>query len=206
MLQITISYPEVRPKLWRVLHEAEVPAFRRNVPPKMPEVRTFFPNHHVKFGKYWQLLSRSMNPLLNNGNWTAVYDWQLWIANDNGFGDPGDPRANYIENRNLDYELPRVEALTCGGNVLTGYVENGYLVTETLNWRDPAPSLDWIMARPWLVTEGVKLDRNGNPTRFPQGYNQLGYTPGIRHPLLADPANYKVVIPMWRVVEWNQEG
>lgn len=203
-IQIVISYEPVRPPLWRVLHEAEVPEFRRNVPPRMPEVRPFFPNHHSEFGKHWQGLSWDMNPLLNAGNMTAVYDGELWVANNQGFGMDGDPRANYFTNRNLTFENIRVEALTCGGNVLTGYEEDTNLVVETLQWSDPVPTVGWIEKRPWLITHAVKLDGDGLPARFGQGYSHLGFTPGVRHPLVANPKRYKITIPKWRVVRWTE--
>jgi hypothetical protein len=197
----------------RVLHEAEVPAARRNVPPKMPEVRALFPNHFVRFGQAHQALAWKLNPLLRAGNMTAVYDDHLWIANDNGFSNSSDPRENYFENTNLGYPLPKVESLTCGGNLLHvigeirtktgGTTEEDCYIVETLDGDNPPPSLEWLEARPWLITHAVKLDGDGKPTKFPQGYSHLGFTPGVRHPLLADPSRYTIVIPKWRCVRWT---
>lgn len=198
-----LELPVSRPPLWRVLHEREVPSAWRNVPPRMPEVRPLFPNHHVPFGKYWQLLSWKMNPLLTAGNMTAVYHFRLWIANNQGFGMEDDPRANYFENKNLSRALPRVEALTCGGNLLTGQIQGDNLLLETLDWRNAPPSLEWIQARPWFVTEAVKLDGEGYPARFPQGRQDNGFQPGARHPLIADPGRYVITIPLWRVERWT---
>jgi hypothetical protein len=198
----------------RVLHEAEQPAARRYTPARQPEVRPLFPNHFSPFEKYWQLLAWKLNPKLLAGNMTAVYSNTLWISNGQGFGDKTDPRANYFENVHLTYDPPKVEALTCAGNVLhvlgetraktNDGIQDCYIV-ETLDWHNPAPSLEWIEARPWLITHATKLDNDGNVTRFPQGYNHLGYAPGVRHPLIADPRRYpQIVIEKWRVVEWRE--
>lgn len=199
----------------RVLHEAEVPAARRNVPHGRPEVRAMFPNHFVQFGRDWQLFAwKKLNPLLKANNMTAIYDDSLWVTNNEGFGNPNDPRANYFENRNLDKPAPKVENITCGGNLLRVLGEvmakagertlEPCFVVETLQWSDPVPSLEWLEARPWLITHAVDLDSNGMPSKFPQGYKHLGYTPGVRHPLVADPKRFRIVIPTWRCVLWTE--
>lgn len=203
----------------RVRHEAELPSSRQHVPPRMPEVQPLYENSHVPFGRSHQLLSKAMNPLLSAGQWTAVYHFQLWIANNQGFGmngqgdNPLNPRANFIALTNIGAPLPKVEALTCGGNLLkvigarvaktTFGLEECWIV-ETLNYKDPVPTLEWINARPWLITTAVKLDGEGKPTRFPQGMQPNGFVPGVRHPLLADPSRFQVCIPKWAVVRWTE--
>lgn len=196
----------------RVLHEAELPANRRHVPPRMPEVRPMFPNHHVPFGKYWQLLSKQMNPLLTPGNWTAAYHYELWIANNQGFGMDDDPRANYITGQDLSFADPRVEALTCGGNLLrvigeiqaktTGIGLTACYIVETLNWRNAPPKWEDLQKKPWFITEGTKLTGDGGVTRFPQGQQSNGFMPGVRHPLIADPSRIPI-IEKWRVRAWT---
>jgi hypothetical protein len=203
----------------RVLHEVEVPAARRNVPPKMPEVRPFAPNHFSPFGKPWQLLAWKLNPLLSAANMSAIYHNELWICNGSGFGDDGDKRANFFTNTNLSAPPPKVEALTCGGNLLSVVGERTVMeagkpvpsyIVETLNWHNPPTSVEWLEARPWLITHAVKLDTEGKPTRFGQGYNRLGYAPGVRHPFVADPSRYNgttepaITIPKWRCVRWAE--
>lgn len=200
-------------KTWvRVLHQCEIPAHKRHVPARMPEVVPLEPNHHSIFGKYWQILSRNLNPLLTPGNWTAVYHWKLWITNGQGFSNPADRRANYITGQHLTYPLPKVESLTCGGNLLSVLGETTVLVAgerveryivETLDSGNPAPTVEWIKARPWFITEATKLDGEGQPTRFPQGQQPNGYQPGARHPLVMDPSRFRVMIDRWRCVEWT---
>lgn len=199
----------------RVLHEAEVKVARRNVPHGRPEVRQCYPeNLFVPFGKSWQLFAwKRLNPLLKANNMTAVYDDSLWVSNNNGFGSSTKPRANYFENTHLSDPLPRVETITCGGNLLRVLGETTIFrggepipsyVIETLDYRDPPPSPEWLEARPWLITHAVDLDSDGQPSRFPQGYKHLGFTPGVRHPFLSDKRKV-VTIPEWRCVEWRGE-
>jgi hypothetical protein len=196
----------------RVLHELELAAnLPHTTPPGRPEVRALFPNHYVKFGKFWQWLSEDMNPYCSPGNWTAIYHNNLWITNDQGYGEASDPRANFVTGEDMTAELPRVEALTCGGNVLRvlGETAAGYVI-ETLDWTAPAPSLEWIEARPWLVTTAVNMGRDGTPRRFEMGSQPNGFIPGVRHPLLADPRRYNgtteaaITIPKWRCVDWKE--
>lgn len=200
-------------RFMRVLHEAELPRDRRSTPLRMPEVRPLFPNHFVPFGKAWQMLSWQLNPLLTANNMTAVYNEALWIANNTGFGNT--PRANYFTNENLGAQELRVEALTCGGNLLsilgetiakTAAGQVPCYVVETLDARRSVPSVDWLRERPWLITEATKLRSDGSldVARFPQGKQPNGYQPGVRHPLVADPTRYLVVIEKWRMVEWRE--
>ena len=115
-----IPPPADRPRLWRIKHDIELGALWRD---NLPEVHPFFPNHHVPFLEVWQRLSRELNPLLTDEKWTAVYSFKRFATNNNGFGNPDDPRANYITGTHLDKADPRVEVLKCGGNLVTGYPE-----------------------------------------------------------------------------------
>jgi hypothetical protein len=197
----------------RVLHELELAAnLPHTTPADRPEVRALFPNHFVPFGKNGQLLAWQMNPLLSAGNMTAVYHNALWICNGQGFGDSTDPRANWFENTNYGFDLPKVEALTCGGNLLhvTGEamvktnagLEDCWLI-ETLDYHT-TPTLEFMDAHPWLVTWAVNMSGSGLPRRFSQGTQPNGYVPGVRHPLVADPSQYTIAIQKWRCVRWME--
>lgn len=126
-ISTTITVGKKQDDLWRVLHDLELDGvWRKN----LPEVVPGFPNHFVAFSKYWQLLSKEMNPLLTPKAWTQVYTGLLWIANRQGFDMPGDPRANFVTGANLGAELPRVENLTTGESVVKG--KKGYSLTVAL--------------------------------------------------------------------------
>jgi len=192
-----------RPPLWRVLHDKEIgPLWRSN----LPEVFPFAPNHFSQFTRPWQMLSFSMNqPWLTKAKWTRVYWHNLWIANHQGFGMETDPRRNYVLETNMDKSLPRVEALTCGGNVLTGTPVGDQLLVDTWAWRDSPPDVTWMMAHPWFVTYAVTVDQNGVPRRFPQGMQPNGYMADVVHPLLCDPTRFVITFPMSLLQRWDEE-
>jgi Lyzozyme M1 (1,4-beta-N-acetylmuramidase) len=189
------------PQLWRVKHDIELTKglWRDN----LPEVHPIFPNHHSEFGKDWQLLSRGMNPRISANKWTAVYHFKLWIDNNQGYGMESDPRANYVLRENLTCDNPRVEALTTGGSFHTGTVEGPNLILETLDVNH-APTLDWILARPWFFVYAVTVDSKGTPRRFPQGLQPNGEVAPIIHPLIADRRKYpKLTIPLSKLEKWD---
>lgn len=205
-----ITYPTSlvkRPRIWRVLHELELDPKYRRTPLGQPEMRTLFPNHFSDFGREAQLLSRAMNPRISDDKWTQVYHDTLWITNRQGFGNEDDPRNNYVTGKNLnqDYEDPKVECLTTGGSILTGFETTNYLAVETIDYTQ-IPTLEWIMARPWFWTYAVSMDSHLKPRRFPQGLQPNGEIVPIIHPLIGDPKQYElIVIPKWSVVEWTKE-
>jgi hypothetical protein len=194
----------------RVLHEVELPPEKRITPARQPEVRPLFPNHYSEFGEEWQELSWTLNPLLTAGNMTAVYNDHLWIANGQGFGNT--PRRNYFIPEDLDATTNiKVEALTCGGNVLRVLDEGKFKTNEGLEDCYFVEAMDWriipvfnLEKRPWLITTAVKLNNEGLPTRFPQGMQSNGFQPGVRHPLVADVVRYAVALPKWRAVKWTE--
>lgn len=202
MLKVWKLPPEViAPQLYRVRHDIELP--RGLWRPNMPEVHPIFPNHHSEFDRPWQLLSKAMNPRIDNNRWTACYTFQRYLTNNQGFGMSNDPRANHVLGKNLRCDNPRVEALTTGGSFHSG-VENGKdLILDTLDVHD-VPTLDWIMARPWFWVYAVTVDGNGTPRRFPQGLQPSGEVVPIIHPLFTDRRKYpKPTIPLSKLEKWD---
>jgi hypothetical protein len=211
-LRVSLARAAVTPppavRLVRVLHELELPVAKRITPLGRPEVRPTFPNTFVPFGRSWQFLSKSMNPLLTPNNWTNAYDHKLWVANDNGFGDSNDPRNNYVTGE-MGAQDPKVEVITCGGNLLSVIGEGSVktnsglepcYIVETLGWDDPMPSLDYIMVRPWFQTWAVNMRSDGLPGRFSYGQQPNGYLPGFVHPLMGTGT---AAIPKWRCEPWD---
>lgn len=178
---------------WRVLHWIECGDPKRS----RPEVNPLFPNHHTPFTKEWQLFSYAFDGL--GGKWTAVYSYQRAFTNDQGFGDPDDPRANYVVGKDLSFPLPKVEALICGGALVAGKVSGSDLIIETLNGRHAPPSVEWLRAHPWLYFDAVNCDAGGVPRLFPQGRGSR-----VLIPLIADRDRFPLVtIPLSRVVRWT---
>lgn len=198
----SISYPTPRMPLWRIKHDIEID---RDVwRPRLPEVHPFLPNHHVPFTKYWQLLSKSMNPRITGTQWRDIYHWRLWITNHQGFDKPEDDRRDYVNMRDLDKEHPRVEMLTCGGSVVTGYEKGDWLVVNVLSGFDPAPSIEWMNQHPEYWTWAVSCDSGGTPRRFPQFPLPSGEMLPSVHPLIGDPRRFtELVIPKYKVELWT---
>lgn len=108
--------PPSLPQLWRVRHDKELgPLWRLN----LPEVHPFSPGHFTPFYAGWQWLSFDINqPWLDAKHWTALYSCHRAFTNNQAW----DCRcaANFVEGDNLTCELPKVEALVCGGAYLKG--------------------------------------------------------------------------------------
>lgn len=115
-----------RPPLWRVKHDRELGALWR---PNLPEIHPFSPSHFVPFNEAWQRYSFGLNTMDKN-EWTSVFSDTTAFVNNQGFGKGGDPRANYIKGENLRSPVPKLEALVCGGAVLTGSV--AFSLAQTL--------------------------------------------------------------------------
>lgn len=201
MTQVRIQITTPRPPLWRVKHDIENGVLIR---PNLPEMFPLFPNHYAQFPKEWQLLSYAMNqPWLTPAKWTALYVDQVWITNFQGFGNPDSPRANFVTGEDLTAALPRVEALTCGGNVLTGQVEGDELVVHVLDWRQAPPRLADL--RPWEKTYGVIEGVDGSPRHFHQGLQPDGSLAPVVHPLLGDPSRYpRITIKLALLQPWTR--
>lgn len=191
-----------RPPLWRVKHWAEA---GRTEPSNRPEVWPFFPNHFVNFREDWQLLSKSINPRISPKKWTSFYGYNVWITNKQGFG-MKTPRANFVTRENLKAALPKCELLTCGGNILTGTVSGNNLVVTVLDGLAPAPTLEWLQARPWFITTAVNWYTSGAVGRFPQGQLPSGEVVPCLHPLIGDPKRYPVItIPLSCLEKWEHD-
>jgi hypothetical protein len=180
---------------FRVLHDVEMgPVWRK----RLPEVHPLFDSHFTPFTEAWQRLSYRMNTLTKD-KWTALYGYQRAFTNNNGFRNPDDPRRNYITGEDLREGLPKVEALVCGGALLTGSVSGSNLVVETLNGRGIPPVLEKLMDSPWLYFHAVTVDGDGTPRRFPQADGRP-----VLIPLIADRNRYPVVtIPLSKLQRWN---
>lgn len=195
-----LNKPTLPDNLYRVLHWAEA---GKEIPSGRPEIWPLFPNHFSPFNGPWQLTAKAMNPLVSGKKMTVFYGHGLWIANGQGFG-MDKPRANYFLMEDLDAELPRVEMLTCGGNVLTGHVEGMDLVVDVLDWRVAPPRADLI--EPWHRTVAVQVYGDGTVGRFPQGEQPDGSVVTMYHPQLGDPRNFpKITIPLSCVEKWDRD-
>lgn len=153
--------------LYRVNHDATV--WRDN----LPEVFPFEPNHFTEFGREFQVLSKMLNFILTREQWRAVHTYERAFNNQQGFDKPGDPRADWINIRNTTSENPRQEALVCGGAILKKrFIDDDYLYPEYIDGNKTAPTLAWVLKRPYLYFDALSVDGTASGTlirRFPQG-------------------------------------
>lgn len=165
-LTITRGAPAVtQPTLYRVLHDVELgKPWRQD-----PEV-FWFNRETTKFGADWQRLTFAMNPGMDPLKWRVLYEWDTAFTNGTGFDNPKGPaRADFVNNRDLTAALPLWDATrTCGGAAHRGQEDGADLIVDILNGEAPAPSLEWIMARPWYYFEALIVYMDGHVGRFPQ--------------------------------------
>lgn len=165
---------------WRVNHDTVL--WR----PNLPEVFPFEPSHYSFFSRGWQLLEKSLNPNMVNTKWRNLHlggnmgDKATAFNNRQGFEMDNDPRADFINLRNLTSPLPKQEALVCGGAILSqARVDSEYLYPEYLNANNPIPTLDYILKNKHLYFDAVTIDGGPNGTkiirRFPQGEGERVY-------------------------------
>lgn len=163
----------------------------------LPEVFTFFPNHFSEFGEDYQILERNVNWVLSNLSWRAVHTYERAFNNQQGYDRIGDPRADWINKRDTTRENPRQEALVCGGALLKRrFIDSEYLYPEYIDANRPAPSLEWVLKRPYLFFDAVTVVKTINGLvirRFPQGDGNRVFI------LLL--ASKPIKIPLWNVTQ-----
>lgn len=86
----------------------------------------------------------------------------------------GDPRADFINNRNVTSPVPKQEALVCGGAILLEKRRDAnYLYPYYINTNLPIPTLEYILNNEHLYFDALSVDGGPNGTlilrRFPQG-------------------------------------
>jgi hypothetical protein len=175
---VDVPQPPAYPPLWRIKHDIEMGGIWRG---GLPEV---FPlNGDVTpFGKGWQKLTYAMNPGILKKKWRAVYRFDKAFMNKTGFDRPGYPKADFINNVDLTSPLPKWDKTrVCGGATVTGHVEGAYLVIDILDGHTVAPTLEWILARPWYFFHAVNCASDGHITNFPQNDGRPVLVPLVGH-------------------------
>ncbi len=147
-----------------------------------PEVRPSFNAPAIPFTKDMQLLSFALNrhnPSYTGEKWRSVHWFKRAFNNNNGFDDPGDPRRDYVNGRDLQAvfanglpALPKMmKAIICGGMFIRGDVANGELVcmpgVHAIDATKPMPTVDEVLARNWYFA-AVTADED-SVVHFPQG-------------------------------------
>jgi hypothetical protein len=192
----SVTLNKTNEKFWRVKHDKEIPKgiWRRN----LPEVHPLYVNHHSPFQKWAQLVSRGLNLFLTNELWTKVYKGDFWIANDQGFAMKNDPRANFVTGEDLTKDLPKVEALLCGGSLVKGIKNGDWTIVKGLHYDTPV-SFDYVKAHPEFWIRGVYASGTGQPFRM-LGDKYNG--PAFIHPLIVNNNKGELRIESYKLQEW----
>lgn len=176
---------------WRCIHQAE--GGRPN-PDRMPIVRPSLNINATNFTEPVQLMSYAINDfnsLFTKQRWTATYGNTVAFTNGNGFGDSGDPRANFVERSNLTSPLPKLmKAIICGGNFFTGVPTYSTVQAIANVW-----NAFWDQFR--RVKQIPRISLRDAIENF-AAVNILSMTPGVdgvdvNRPL-ADTANFRALV------------
>lgn len=201
-IKVTVTYQPVSKKnMWRVYHDWEIaklgikPLWR----PGMPEVHPLFPNHHSPFQAWAQLRSYELNPWLTKELWRTGYHYGYWMTNNQGYGMEDDPRADFINSRDTMEELPRVEALVCGGSMIEGERNGDWVKVKGLHFNTPVSS-EYLKANPQFWTRGVWTGNSGTPFRL-LGDKYDGEA--IVHPLIVNKDKGDLFIQANKLQEWT---
>ena len=178
---------------YRVCHDREIneTMWREGY----PEVFTLA-NSATQLTKEWQLLIMVMNPGLSPKGFRALFNWCRALSNGPaGFDFPGgSPRADFINGRDENAKLPRLDKVrVCGGAILHGTQIGNVLIVQTLNGRKAPPSVDYIMSRPWLYFEAITVRSDGSNGRFPQNGGRPIYIPLVASGVVIVRINTKKV-------------
>lgn len=193
--------------MWRVKHDCELADLkpnRRKANYAIPEVYVLTPDTRmVPMTEAWQWftfrLFWSGAPHLAEAQakqqWRSLYAGNRAFTNRQGFNDESRSgrRADFVNGLDLDAPLPMFDKpRVCGGASVTGKAGASHLVVETLDGTKAPPSLDYVLARPWLYFEALSIPAFPDlwPLEpFPQGG---GVT---RVPLVsAEPVKYPLVM------------
>jgi GH25 family lysozyme M1 (1,4-beta-N-acetylmuramidase) len=157
-------------QLWQLLHDVQLGEIRQPTEGNgAPEVFPMMDKHFTRFTREWQMFSYELMALPAK-KWRAVFTWKRALANRNGFENPADPRADYVNKMDMSSDDPKFASLLFGGNVITGREDGEYLWVETLDGNLPPPSVAWAKERPWLVQTCTNVTySNGHVGNFPQG-------------------------------------
>lgn len=155
----------------------------------LPEVYRAMPSHETTINCDWLWLWRKLNPELSDEKFCTLLGNTYAFTNRTGF--PG--RKNCILRIDMSANDPAFHApLICGGALLKGREESGYLLIEGMLTRNPVPTAEWVLERPWLWFYGVSINTNG-VNRYMNKLGVDGQPHPIRIPILTE---YPIKMPL----------
>lgn len=155
----------------------------------MPEVYRFLPFHHVILTERLQWLWRNINPELSDEKWSTLLGYFLAWCNGTGFGDPTDPRANYITGENLGKPDPAFDqARFCGGAIFKGTTIGNVIYITTIPSYNP-PSAEFVLKNSHLWYWGTSVSPKGD-IYYIRRLGLDGTLKKVRIPLITSKAVY----------------
>jgi len=99
-------------------------------------------------------LMKRFCPTMDGGRWATMHGSFLAMCNRTGFGDPNNPRRDYINGLDLTAELPRYDKCrTFQGSFITGRLEGNLIVctpgVDGIDANAPLPTVDEVIAKHW---------------------------------------------------------
>ena len=146
--------------LYRVLTDRELGRSNRN---RLPMV-FWLSNETMPCSQDWQYFIRAINYGMSLQHVAALFDSWKFAFNNMGFGDPSDPRRNYITGDNLDAPADPYfsKVYTCGMSIVE--IING--VVTTMDGRYPPFLMPWV-SRPRTIQEATPGRYFYNPRTHP---------------------------------------
>jgi len=180
---------DILPPLYRVKHDIEMGSAWRI---GSPEVYRLEPDHHIPLAERWQRFIVRLNPWAIGQKYRALLAYNRAFTNGTGYDEPGQPRADYINQLNLTDPLPAFDQpRICGGAVVTGRVDGAWLWLDYLDIDDSVP----VVWKPWQVFHATTVSGERTIGRFPQGDGQ-----DVLIPLIA---RQPVKIEMAKLQRWT---
>jgi len=139
-----------------------VAGLQDRVPIGMPAVIPAENQSGIDFTEDMQVLSYevmySQNNLITPELWTKVFTDKICFTDENGFGMPGDPRANFILGKDLDKPLPKLMK----GIIHSWNFYRGIQVGDKLRMTPGIHAIDANkMTHPWdIPTVSEVIERN----------------------------------------------
>lgn len=182
------------PEVWRKLFGKKKFVSWRSKKP-VPMINHFMDDTSTDLTEAWQRLIMAMNPGMTGAGFASLLKHDRAVSNHGaGLGNDNDPRADFINRKNLGAPLPRIgKQYVFGGATLRGKLSNGILTVETLDGSKKPPSADWIMARPWLYYACITIRPDGISGVFPQRGGLPVYLPLV----VTGVARARFDAPVW---------
>lgn len=157
-------------KEYYVAHDIEKGKIWRGIKQAVPEVY-WLNNTAIPLTEAWQKLIYQMNqPGMTKKWFRQNLGWNVAWCNYTGFNEPGDPRKDYINKKDLNNpnaRLPFLDKSRCCSMILHGKEEDGFLIVETLDGSKPPPSWKELQDKYWLYFYAIEVDKNGRTFNFP---------------------------------------